>query len=124
MRYLLLSARVVAATLALASQASTDEAAIRNIIQEEITAWNAGDAVAYSRRFAADGPFTNVRGQFFTGRQAFMERHDLVLKGQFKGSTLKQDIVSLKFTRPDVAIVEVLTSVTEIQQLPRGQTKN
>jgi uncharacterized protein (TIGR02246 family) len=49
-----------------------------------------------------------------------MERHDMVFKGQFKGSTLKQDIVSLKFTRPDVAIVEVLTSVTEIQQLSPG----
>jgi uncharacterized protein (TIGR02246 family) len=120
MRYLLVSAILLAATIALASQASTDEAAIRNIIQEEITAWNAGDAVAYSRHFAADGTFTNVRGQFFTGRQAFMERHDMVFKGQFKGSTLKQDIVSLKFTRPDVAIVEVLTSVTEIQQLSPG----
>jgi uncharacterized protein (TIGR02246 family) len=120
MRYLFVSAILLAATIALASQASTDEAAIRNIIQEEIAAWNAGDAVAYSRHFAADGTFTNVRGQFFTGRQTFMERHDMVFKGQFKGSTLKQDIVSLKFTRPDVAIVEVLTSVTEIQRLSPG----
>jgi uncharacterized protein (TIGR02246 family) len=120
MRSLLVSALLLAATITLASQASTDEAAIRNIIQEEITAWNVGDAVAYARHFAADGTFTNVRGQFFTGRQAFIDRHDFVFKGQFKGSTLKQDIVSLKFTRPDVAIVEVLTSVTGIQQLSPG----
>jgi uncharacterized protein (TIGR02246 family) len=120
MKYALVPVILLVAILALASQASTDETAIRNIIQEEITAWNAGDAVAYSRHFAADGTFTNVRGQFFTGHQAFMERHDFVFKGQFKGSTLKQDIVSLKFPRPDVAIVEVLTSVTEIQQLSPG----
>jgi len=101
-------------------QLSSDELAIRNIIQEEITAWNAGDAVAYARHFAADGTFTNVRGQFFTGRQAFIDRHDFVFKGQFHGSTLKQDIVSLKFVRPDVAVVEVLTSVTGIQKLSPG----
>jgi hypothetical protein len=59
-------------------QRSSDEIAIRNIIQEEITAWNAGDAIAYARHFAADGTFTNVRGQFFTGRQAFIDRHDFV----------------------------------------------
>ena len=101
-------------------QPSSDEIAIRNSIQEEITAWNAGDAVAYSRHFAADGTFTNVRGQFFTGRQAFIDRHDFVFKGQFHGSTLKQDIVSVKFVRPDVAVVEVLTSVTGIQKLSPG----
>jgi uncharacterized protein (TIGR02246 family) len=115
---------VLAATIAAMPQAvpqpSPDEIAIRNIIQEEITAWNAGDAVAYGRHFAADGTFTNVRGQFFTGRQAFIDRHDFVFKGQFHGSTLKQDIVSLKFVRPDVAVVEVLTSVTGIQKLSPG----
>ena len=120
MKYSLMLAIFLATTIAVAAQAPTDERAIRNIIQEEISAWNAGDAIAYARHFAADGNFTNVRGQFFTGRQAFTERHDFVFKGQFKGSTLKQDIVSLKFARPDVATVEVLTSVTGIQKLSPG----
>jgi uncharacterized protein (TIGR02246 family) len=120
MNYLRILAIALAATMAAVPQSSSDETAIRNIIQEEITAWNAGDAVAYSRHFAAEGTFTNVRGQFFTGHQAFMDRHDYVFKGQFHGSTLKQDIVSLKFVRPDVAVVEVLTSVTGIQKLSPG----
>jgi uncharacterized protein (TIGR02246 family) len=113
-------AMVLVATNVATPQASPDETAIRNIIQEEITAWNAGDAAAYSRHFAADGTFTNVRGQFFTGRHAFTEVHEDAFKGRFHGSQLKQDIVSLKFVRPDVAVVEVLTSVTEIQKLSPG----
>jgi uncharacterized protein (TIGR02246 family) len=60
------------------------------------------------------------RGQFFTGRQAFFDRHDFVFRGQLHGSTLKQDIVSLKFVRPDVAVVEVLTSLTGFQKLSPG----
>jgi len=119
MKYLPVLAIVLAASIAAVPQTSSDEIAIRNIVQEEIAAWNAG-----CRRllpsFAADGTFTNVRGQFFTGHQAFMDRHDYVFKGQFHGSTLKQDIVSLKFVRPDVAVVEVLTSVTGIQKLSPG----
>jgi hypothetical protein len=63
------------------------------------------------------------RGQFFTGRQAFFDRHDFVFRGQFHGSTLKQDIVSLKFVRPDVAVVEVLTSLTGFQKLSPEQMR-
>jgi uncharacterized protein (TIGR02246 family) len=48
----------------------TDETAVWNVVQEEITAWNSGDAKAYSHHFAEDCTCTNIRGQFFTGRQA------------------------------------------------------
>jgi uncharacterized protein (TIGR02246 family) len=120
MNYLPVLAIALAATIAAMPQPSPDEISIRNIIQEEITAWNAGDAAAYSRHFSEDGTFTNIRGQFFTGRQAFTDRHDYVFKGQFHGSMLKQDIVSLKFVRPDVAVVEVLTSLTGFRKLSPG----
>jgi uncharacterized protein (TIGR02246 family) len=120
MRYLLVFALVLVATVAATPQTSPDETAARNIIKEEITAWNSGDAAAYSRHFTADGTFTNIRGEFFTGRQPFIEKHDNLFKGPFHGSTLKQDIVSLKFVRPDVAVVEVLTSVTGIPKLFPG----
>jgi uncharacterized protein (TIGR02246 family) len=120
MNYLQVLLIVFAAMISATPQTSSDETAIRNIIREETAAWNAGDAVAYARHFAEDGTFTNVRGQFFTGRQAFIERHDYIFKVQFHGSTLKQDVVSLKFVRPDVAVVEVLTLVTGYQKLSPG----
>ncbi len=94
------------------AQTVSDETAIRSIVQDEIVAWNEGDAVAYSRHFAADGTFTNIVGQFFTGHEAFLEQHATIFEGRFKQTRLQQDIVSLKFVRPDVAVVEVLTSVT------------
>lgn len=120
MRSLSVLAIALIVTIAGAPQASPDEAAVRSIVQEEITAWNSGDADAYSRHFAADGTFTNIRGEFFTGREPFIQKHDNLFKGPFHGSTLKQDIVSLKFVRPDVAVVEVLTSVTGIPKLFPG----
>ena len=91
----------------LGAQTASDETAIRSIVQDEIAAWNQGDAVAYSRHFAADGTFTNITGQFFTGYDAFLKQHAVIFEGRFKQTRLQQDIVSLKFVRPDVAVVEV-----------------
>jgi uncharacterized protein (TIGR02246 family) len=98
----------------LGAQTASEEPAIRSIVQDEIAAWNQGDAVAYSRHFAADGTFTNITGQFFTGYDAFLKQHEVIFEGRFKQTRLQQDIVSLKFVRPDVAVIEVLTSVTGV----------
>lgn len=93
----------------LGAKGPEDEGAVGQIIQEEVTAWNQGDADAYSRHFASDGTFTNILGMFFTGHQAFRDRHEEILKGMFRGTVLKQDIVSVKFVRPDVVVVETQT---------------
>jgi ketosteroid isomerase-like protein len=83
------------ATMAMAPD-KPDETTIRNILEEEVAAWNKGDADAYSRYFATDGTFTNLLGMFFTGRDAFRKRHDQICKGAYRGSTKQEDIVSLK----------------------------
>ncbi|HEX9839123.1 MAG TPA: SgcJ/EcaC family oxidoreductase, partial [Anaerolineales bacterium] len=68
----------------------SDETAIRKIIHDEVVAWNQGDATAYSREFATDGTFTNIRGQFFTGYEAFLKQHEVIFHGIFKNTTLQQ----------------------------------
>ena len=99
---------------------AADETAIRKIIQDEVAAWNRGDATAYSRQFAADGTFTNIRGQFFTGYAAFLKQHEVIFGGLFKNTALQQDVVSLKFTGPDVAVVETLNSVSGMPETAPG----
>ena len=111
MRKTLILALLLCATIS-AGQSKPDEATIRNIIQEEVAAWNKGDAAAYSQHFAADGTCTNVLGMFFTGHQAFLERHEDIFKGAFRGTVLRQDVVSLRFVRPDVAVVETLNWIS------------
>jgi uncharacterized protein (TIGR02246 family) len=123
MKCVLVFAIILAASLAAKramSQAKPDENAIRTIVQEEVAAWNAGDAAAYSRHFSADGIFVNVRGEYRTGVPAFTKQHEFLFNGPFHGSTLHQDVVSVQFVRPDVAVVEVLTAVTRIQKLSPG----
>lgn len=95
-----------------AAQGKQDDAAIRSILQEEVTAWNKGDAKTYSQHFATDGTFTNIQGMFFTGHKAFLDRHEEIFKGMFRGTVLQQEVVSIRFIRPDTAIVETLTWVS------------
>ncbi len=94
------------------AQHSPDDKAIGQILDNEVAAWNKGDTDGYSKHFAADGTFTNIRGMFFTGHQEFRDRHEAIFKGEFRGTALKQEIVSLRFIRPDVAIAETLTWVS------------
>jgi uncharacterized protein (TIGR02246 family) len=95
-----------------AAQTKPDESALRKILDDEVTTWNQGNTDGYSEHFAADGTFTNVMGMFFTGRQAFHDRHEIIFKGPFRGTVLQLQIVSLRFLTPDVAVCETLTWVS------------
>lgn len=121
---LFLALPIFALAVQLGAQPSADEKAIRDIVAEENATWNKGDAVGYSRHFADAGTFTNIRGMFFTGHQAFLKQHQVIFEGIFKKTALRQDIVSLKFVRPDVAIVETVTTVAGVAQAPPGVTKD
>ena len=103
------------AGLTAAAQSKSDEDAIRSILDNEIATWNQGDADGYSKHFAADGTFTNVPGMFFTGRQAYRDRHEVIFKGPFRGTKLELQVVSLRFLTPDVAICETLTWVSDFK---------
>lgn len=101
----------VASTLACA-QSKSDTTAIKAILDNEVMAWNTGDAAAYSRDFAEEGTFTNIQGAFFSGHNVFMERHDQIFKSVFNKTVLQLKVVSLRFVRPDVVTVETLSQVS------------
>jgi len=107
-----------------AAQTPSDQAAIRKIVQDEITTWNKGDAVGYSKDFATKGTFTNIRGQFFTGYDGFLKQHQVIFDGIFKNTTLNQRVVSLEFVRPDVAVVQTVTTVSGMAQAPTGVSRD
>ena len=90
------------------------------MIEKQTAAWNHGDADAYAALFAPDGTFTNLAGMFFTGRKEFRERHDQIFKTVYRGSVKREEIVSIKFVRPDVAIVDTLQTITGFKKLLPG----
>lgn len=112
-------------TTILYAQSKSDSVAIQTILLSEETAWNNGDAAAYSQQFAQNGTFTNILGMFFRGHDVFQERHDQIFKGVFNKTVLQQKVVSFQFVRPDVAIVETLSCVSGFPAgPPPGATLN
>jgi protein SCO1 len=97
-----------------------DVALIQAIVDEEVAAWNSGDAAAYSRHFAPDGIFTNIYGMTFDGRDAFEKRHAATFAAFFKGSSRGGKIRQVKFVTAEVAIVDVDTEVRGLGKMPPG----
>ncbi|QIP15170.1 SgcJ/EcaC family oxidoreductase [Spirosoma aureum] len=103
---------LILSSSSLFAQNAKDSVAIQTILQQEDQAWNKGDATAYSQSFSRDGTFTNIGGMFFKGHKAFLDQHEVIFKSFFKNTVLNQKIVSLKFIRSDVAIMETLCQVS------------
>lgn len=97
----------------------TDETeSLRAILDEQESAWRAGDAAAFSRATAPDVIFTNIVGLFSVGRAGFEAQHHHIFSTFYKGSTLRQHVEQIRFIRPDVAIMNTLTEVTGFGALP------
>lgn len=100
--------------------ARADESEVRELLDELTDAWNRGDARAYGARYQADATFTNVFGAFYVGREEFDRRHDEILRGIFAGTKLTMEIRQLRFLRPDIAAVDVATSLAGAKVRPPG----
>ena len=100
--------------------APSDQAAITRILAAEEAAWNAGDAVAFAAATTPDVVFTNIIGMFSVGRAPFVAQHERIFATIYKGSTMTQTVEHIALVRPDVAVVDTLTSVRGFASLPPG----
>jgi len=107
-----------AATGVFAQQASKtadtakDEAAARQIVKQLENAWNAHDGKAFAAPFAADADYVVVDGMYVKGREAIEKGHQGIFDTLFKDSTNRGTVTSVRFVRPDVAIVHVEWNLT------------
>lgn len=97
---------------------AAEEASIRKVIDAEEDAWNRGDAKAFAARFQEQGSFTDVFGAVSRSRVELEKRQVEFFTSLFKGSRLALKVRSVRFLRPDVAIVEIDTEVSGFRKLP------
>ncbi len=97
-----------------------DRAAIETILEGQSTAWANGDADAFGASATDDVVFTNVVGMFSIGREPFVGQHEHIFSTIYKGSRMTQEIVAITLIRPDVAIVDTLSSLVDAQERPPG----
>ena len=82
-----------------------DERSIRRIVEQLETAWNAGDSTAFAAPFAEDADFVDILGEHHRGRSVIEAGHRHILSTFYQGSQNHYTVESIRFVRPDVAIV-------------------
>jgi uncharacterized protein (TIGR02246 family) len=98
----------------------SDEEQIRQLIHDQETAWNRGDAKAYVTHFQNEGAFTNVVGVTYETRDEFETRVAQIFATIFNGSNLSNTVRKIRFVRPDVAIVNISTEISSLKGMPSG----
>lgn len=86
---------------------SADEAAIRQVVQQVQDGWNAHDGKAFAAPFAPNADYVVVNGIRAIGREAIEKGHTAIFTTIYKDSQNVGTVKSIRFLRPDVAVVHV-----------------
>jgi len=87
------------------AQNKNDEAAVRNVPQTFAAAWAKHDGHQLAKIMSEDVDFVNVSAEWLHGRADFELFHTRLLSGRFKESTLTPLEISVRFLRPDQAVL-------------------
>ena len=90
---------------------AADEAAIRALLQKCIEGWNKGSGEAFAAQFAEDSDFVVANGMHIKGRRQNASAHQQTFDTFFKGTRLWVQVKSVRFLRPDVALMHTLSKV-------------
>lgn len=107
-------------SLSASAQDVTREAAIRAIVAEQVSAWDAGDGAAFCQSAAPNISAFNTSGTDMSGKEVFCQRQHQILAGIFMGTTKKQTIRRLRFITDDVAIVDIDNEIHGLKATPSG----
>ena len=84
---------------------TADEQVIQGILQRLETAWNRYDSISFAAAFAEDANFIHIFGGQLDGRTAIEAAHRNIFETIYKGSHASFTLRSIRFLRPDVAVV-------------------
>jgi uncharacterized protein (TIGR02246 family) len=85
---------------------NSNEAAVRKMVAEAETAWDAGDVAAYTKLWADDADFVSPAGVRSAGHAELEQHFAKLLLGPFKGTRLSLAVDSVRFLKADVALVD------------------
>jgi len=86
---------------------SSDEALIRQNVEQMVSGWNAKSAADYVKSFAEDADFVVINGSQLKGRAAIEKGHQQIFEIFFKDANIAAAVEQIRFVRPDVAIVHL-----------------
>jgi uncharacterized protein (TIGR02246 family) len=92
--------------------AATEEQAIRQVITEMTEGFNSHDGRAASRMYMPEARLVTVRGEVMEGQAAIEKGLTSIFETRAKTATHRTLNVSIRFLRPDVALVHVTNELS------------
>jgi uncharacterized protein (TIGR02246 family) len=102
------------------SMSSTAEDSIRRLLDEQVAAWNAGDAAGWCKDFTPDSGFVNILGMRFDGREDNARRHGELFATVFNQSRLEMRELEIRVLGDSTATADALLDLKNFRGLPRG----
>ena len=106
--------------LTLAQDTSADEDAIRQLDERWKEAWSNRDAQALAELFAEDADGIDAMGAAVSGRMAIEEHYIQSFENLPPEAGAESEIVSLRFIRPTLAVVDGTWSMTGLPETDEG----
>jgi uncharacterized protein (TIGR02246 family) len=86
---------------------ATDEAAMRAAVKQMEDGWNTKSGALFAKAFAEDADYVVINGNYIKGRTVIESQHQRIFDTIFKDTTLSLAVETIRFLRPDVAVVHV-----------------
>jgi uncharacterized protein (TIGR02246 family) len=90
------------------THSSADEAAVREVYEQFMRAWNRGSGAALAQVFTHDGDLVGFDGTHLHGRQEIAQFHQRLFDKWLKGSRLVGEVRDARFLGPDVAVLHAV----------------
>ena len=88
-----------------------DDAALRQIVKDVETGWNAHDGKAFAAPFAPDADYVVVNGMHVKGRRENASAHQQIFDTFYKGTKLWVRVKSVRVLKPDVMLIHSVSKV-------------
>ncbi|HEY8563469.1 MAG TPA: SgcJ/EcaC family oxidoreductase [Pyrinomonadaceae bacterium] len=86
---------------------TADETALRASVAQLAKGWNEKSGAEFAKPFAEDADYVVINGMQLKGRPAIDKGHQAIFDTIYKNTALALTPESVRFLRPDVAIVHV-----------------
>ncbi|MEI9947158.1 MAG: SgcJ/EcaC family oxidoreductase [Chitinophagaceae bacterium] len=96
------------------AQTSTaaDDAQIRELVKTMETGWNKKDGNLFAKPFAENADYVIITGMHLQGKAAIASGHQGIFDSFYKETSLKTEVQTIRYLRPDIAIVHIAGRLT------------
>lgn len=94
------------------AQSPADDAQIKTLVQHMEDGWGKKDGKLFAKGFADNADYVVINGMYINGKENIAGGHQGIFDSFYKETTLEIGVLSIRYLRPDIAIVHVNAHLT------------